>query len=238
MLGYALYRLGRNAEAIEVLDMALVDAGEDAARRGQILGDRALALGALGHHDEAIAGAGQALELAPDSACLHHVLGFVLHFAGRPADAIGPIQRALEIDPSFAAALKTLALAQAAARQRRGRRRGCCSRRCATNPLDRDAVLQLSLLHIEHKQFAEALEALEPYLREAPDDVRALNNQGLALRGLKRFDEARRALKRASRLSADDPLVLTNLGRVLVDLGRAGEARPLHEHALRDPAGR
>ena len=54
---------------------------------------------------------------------------------------------------------------------------------------------------------------------------RALNNQGLALRGLKRFDEARRALKRASRHATDDPLVLTNLGAVLVDLGRAAEAR-------------
>src|SRR5208282_1642333 len=104
-------------EAIEVLDMALVDAGEDVTRRSQIKGDRALALGALGHHDEAIAEAGQALELAPDSAVLHHVLGFVLYFSGQPADAIGPIERALEIDPSFAAALKTLALAQAATGQ-------------------------------------------------------------------------------------------------------------------------
>ena len=72
MLGYALYRLGHHSSAIEVLDMALVDAGEDAARRGQILGDRALALGAIGHHDEAIAEAGRALELAPDSAGLNH----------------------------------------------------------------------------------------------------------------------------------------------------------------------
>ena len=43
------------------------------------------------------------------------MLGFVLYAAGRPADAIDPIQRALEIDPASAAALQTLALAQAAA---------------------------------------------------------------------------------------------------------------------------
>src|SRR5205823_3520342 len=49
MLGYALYRLGHHSSAIEVLDLALIDAGEDPARRGQILGDRALALSALGH---------------------------------------------------------------------------------------------------------------------------------------------------------------------------------------------
>ena len=119
---------------------------------------------------------------------------------------------------------------------RRGRRR-CCSGRCATNPLDRDAMLQLSFLHIERSGSPRRSRPLEPYLKAVPDDVRALNNQGLALRGLKRFEEARRALKRASRLATDDPLVLTNLGRVLVDLGRAAEARSLHEHALRGLPG-
>src|SRR5262249_60367554 len=84
MLGYALYRLGNHAAAIEVLDMALTDAGADQARSAQILGDRALALGALDHHDEAVGEAGRALELAPQSAALHHILGFVLYFAGRP----------------------------------------------------------------------------------------------------------------------------------------------------------
>lgn len=115
MLGHALYRLGHFSPAIDVLDMAIVDAGEDTARHGQILGDRALALAGLGHFDEAIAEAGRALEFAPESASLNHVRGFVLYHAGRPTDALAPIQRALEIDPAFTAALKTLALAQAAA---------------------------------------------------------------------------------------------------------------------------
>jgi len=236
MLGYALYRLGHYSAAIEVLDQALVDAGEDGARRAQILGDRSLALGALGHHDEAIAEAGRALELAPDSAALNHILGFVLHFAGRPSDAIGPIERALEIDPGFMAGFKTLALAQAAT-GKGDAAVDVLQRALRHNPLDADTVLQLSYLHVERGSFAAALETLEPYLKEAPDNVRALNNQGLALRGLKRFDEARRALKRASRLSTDDPMVLTNLGRVLLDLGRAAEARSLHEHALRGLPG-
>ncbi|MEI6202131.1 MAG: tetratricopeptide repeat protein, partial [Enhydrobacter sp.] len=45
MLGHTLYRLGHFGPAIEVLDMALNDAGEDQRQRAQILGDRALALG-------------------------------------------------------------------------------------------------------------------------------------------------------------------------------------------------
>jgi Flp pilus assembly protein TadD len=101
------------------------------------------------------------------------------------------------------------------------------------NPLDRDAILQITYLQIEQKNFADALEVLEPLLKTTPNDVRALNNHGLALRGLKRLDEARRAFKRASRLASDDPLVLTNLGAVLVELGRATEGRTLHENALR-----
>ena len=45
MLGYA-YRLGRPPEAIEVLDMACSTPARIRPRRSQILGDRALALGA------------------------------------------------------------------------------------------------------------------------------------------------------------------------------------------------
>jgi tetratricopeptide (TPR) repeat protein len=236
MLGHALYRMGHYGPAIEVLDMALQDAGDDAARQGQILGDRALALGGLNHHDEAIAEAERALALAPQSASLNHVSGFILYFAGRPSDAIAPIQKALELDPTFTPALKTLALAQTAAGQTASAVE-VLRRALRHNPADRDAVLQLSFLQIEQSRFAEALETLEPFLKAAPNDVRALNNQGLALRGVKRHDEARRTLKRASRLAPDDPLVLTNLGAVLLDLGRASEARALHEHALRGLPG-
>ncbi|MBS0546821.1 MAG: tetratricopeptide repeat protein [Proteobacteria bacterium] len=230
MLGHVLYRLTHYGPAIEVLDMALNDAGEDAGRRAQILGDRALALNGLGHHDEAIAEAGKALALAPENGSINHVMGFVLYFAGKVSDALPPIQKALDL--GFTPALRTLALAQAAA-GKTDDAVATLQRAIRQNPRDRDAVLQLSLLHIEKEQFEPALAALDPYLKAMPDDIRALNNRGLALRGLKRFEEAQRSLKRASRLATDDPFVLTNLGRVLVDLGRAAEALPLHEHALR-----
>ena len=235
MLGHVLYRLG-HFEPRSRSSTRPARCRRRGARRAQIQGDRALALGGMGRHDEAIAEAEQALTLAPESASLHHVLGFVLYFAGRVSDAIAPIQKALEIDPSFAPALKTLALAQTAA-GKPDDAIDVLQRALRQNPLDRDAILQLSFLYIETDRFQQALDTLEPYLKSLPDDVRALNNQGLALRGLKRFDEARRALKRASRHATDDPLVLTNLGAVLVDLGRAAEARSLHEHALRGLPG-
>src|SRR5215212_2986118 len=58
MLGHVLYRLGHFAPALEILEQALRDAGEDGPRRAQIMGDRAVALGGLGRHDDAIAEAG------------------------------------------------------------------------------------------------------------------------------------------------------------------------------------
>lgn len=232
MLGYALYRLNQTSAAIEVLDMALADAGEDAARRGQILGDRALALAALGHHDEAIAEVGRALELAPSSPTINHALGYILHFAGRPSDAIPPIQKALELDPTFGPGYRTLALAQAAA-GKADQAIEVLKQLIERNPADRHAVLQLSIIHIEAKRFEETLAVLAAYLKIAPRDPRALNNEGLALLGLERFDEARRALKRAAKAAPDDPFVLTNFGRALVALGRADEAKTHHEHALR-----
>jgi len=54
MLGHVLYRLGNHARAVEVLDMAMADAGDDVPRQAQILGDRALALSGLDEHEQAI----------------------------------------------------------------------------------------------------------------------------------------------------------------------------------------
>lgn len=231
MLGHVLYRLGNFATAVEVLDMAALDAGEEQARRAQILGDRALSLGGLGHHDEAIEEAHKALELAPDNAILNHVLGFVLFFAGRTAEAIAPIEKALVLDPNFTQATRTLAIVKSAS-GKADEAIDLLKSAVARRPHDRNILLQLSFLHIEKGEHQQAVDLLGPYLKTVPEDVRALNNLGLALRGLKRFDEAYKVLKRASRLD-EDPLILTNLGQVLVDLGKPAEAKPMHEQALR-----
>ena len=205
---------------------ALRDAGEDAARRAQILGDRALALGGLGRHDEAIAEAEQALALAPHSASLNHVLGFVLYFAGRVAEAIAPIEKALELDPDFHAGAQDAGAGPGGRRQgRRGRRRAAAG---AAPESARSRRRPAALLPAYRAQALRrsAARRWSPISRRRPTMCAALNNQGLALRGLKRFDEARRALKRASRLSTDDPLVLTNLG------ARAGRSRPRRRSAV------
>src|SRR5258708_23325547 len=196
MLGHVLYRLGNHAAAVEVLDMAMADAGDDVPRQAQILGDKALALSGLGEHEQALAEAERALALMPQNPTLNHVLGFVLYFAGRVSDAMPPIHKALSIDPTLMPALRTLAMVQSAAGQG-DEAVDTLQRALRHNPHDRDTLLRLSVLHIEGSRPAAAVELLEPYLTTVPDDVRALNNLGLALRGRQPFDEARRALKRA-----------------------------------------
>ena len=232
MLGHVLYRLGHFEPALEILEQALRDAGEEPPRRAQIMGDRALALGGLGRHDDAIAEAEQAVALAPQSASLNHVLGFVLYFAGRVTEAIAQVEKALELDPSFTPALRTLALAQAAAGKTDDAVDGAAARP-APEPARSRRGAAAFLPASETERFEGAAGAGALSQGGARRWARALNNQGLALRGLKRFDEARRAFKRALAACRRRSPGADQLRRVLVDLGRAAEARPLHEQALR-----
>ena len=162
MLGYALYRLGQYSAAIEVFDMALDDAGDNAERRGQILGDRSLSLAALGHYDEAIAEAGRALELAPTSATLNHTLGFVLYFSGRPSDAIPPDREGAPARPGLRRR-PTARWRWPGRRRARPIRPSRSSRRSwnATHSI-RTAILQLSNLHVQAGRFEEAIQVLDP----------------------------------------------------------------------------
>jgi tetratricopeptide (TPR) repeat protein len=177
MLGHVLYRLGNHSTAVEVLDMAMADAGDDVQRQAQILGDRALALSGLGEHDQAVAEAERAMALMEQNPTLNHVLGFVLLAAGRVTDAMPPIRNALAIDPTLMPALRTLAMALSAAGQT-DEAVETLQRALRYNPLDRDSLLRLSVLHIEGNRQASAVELLEPHLKVVPDDVRALNNLG------------------------------------------------------------
>jgi tetratricopeptide (TPR) repeat protein len=47
-----------------------------------------------------VSAAQAAIELAPENAEAHETLGWAYHLAGRPAQAIEPLERALELAPS------------------------------------------------------------------------------------------------------------------------------------------
>ena len=73
--------------------------------------NRATALVQEGRWDEAIAAAGRALEIDPESVKSHLLLGTALWRAGRPAESLAHYERAIEIDPARAEAHYSLSFA-------------------------------------------------------------------------------------------------------------------------------
>jgi Flp pilus assembly protein TadD len=231
-LGYLLYRLGRNDDALVVLDAALTDLPDNDPMRPPVLGDRALVLDMVGRTDEAIAGFEGAVQLAPGNAKLHNGMGHVLLRAGRATEAETAFRRAIEIEPGFAEATRNLARA----RGEQGDTAGALDHLALahqTAPDDTDTLYDMTTLALELGEPQRAVAVLEPFLQRHPDDPRALNNLGIAYLMLDRAGEAHATMRKAYKLAPDEPLVLTNLGRALVALGRAQEAEPLHRKALK-----
>ncbi|MGE0421936.1 MAG: tetratricopeptide repeat protein [Reyranellaceae bacterium] len=231
-LGYLLYRLGRNDDALVVFDAALAELPYNDAMRPPVLGDRALALDMVGRSDEAVAGFEGALQLAPGNAKLHNGLGHVLLRMGRAAEAEAAFRRAQEIDPAFVEATRNMARA----RGEQGDSAGALDYlmlALQSDPEDTDTLYDMTTLALELGEPQRAVSVLEPFLQRHPDDARALNNLGIAYLMTDRAGESHATMRKAHKLMPDEPLVLTNLGRALVALGRAQEAEPLHRKALK-----
>ena len=72
-------------------------------------GLKALALGALSRHPEAVAAANRALTLAPQEARLHHYAGVVHYGAGKHPEATRFFEQATQLDASYSEAWYNLA---------------------------------------------------------------------------------------------------------------------------------
>ncbi len=92
----------------------------------------------------------------------------------------------------------------------------------------------------------EAIPHLRQALRVVPDDIRALDQLGVALLALDQPNEAEAALRKAAALAPADAEVALHLGRALTELGREAEGeqwlaayrklRPARQrHARREP---
>lgn len=87
---------------------------------------------------------------------------------------------------------------------------------------------------------AEALPHLNAALEVSPNDVRALDQLGVALLSLDRVTEAEAALRKAAALAPKDADVALHLGRALMDQGKEQEAQQWLEayQKLRPPRKR
>ncbi len=230
-LGYVLYRQERAHDAMASLDAALAVLPATAPEWPGVQADRGLALAAAERIDDGLAAIDEALAVAPDRAHLHHCRGHVLFHAGRRAEAIGSLQRALEMDASRAETAHLLGLARAGEGDGEGAL-AAFEAALKARPGFSAAIIDATSLAIDMGAFARALDLLKPYLEKYRDDARAWNNAGVAFLMLNELERALAAFKRAHKLDPNDPLVLTNYGRTLTRLDRPHEAAPLHRRAL------
>ncbi len=205
------------------------------------------ALVQLGRNAEAVPYLERGLRERAEAVSGHNSLGVALRATGRRAEAWARFQRALQLDPGYAAArinavatLTELADAAAAA----GDQAGAAEALAALVQLQPQELAwrrRLGAAWFLAGRPAEALPHYEHVVRQAPDAA-AHNDLGSALFKVGRADEAIAQWERACALEPDFRAARLNLIQVLAHLGRRDTAiaqtRALLQRAPGDPAGR
>ncbi|MCU0726617.1 MAG: tetratricopeptide repeat protein, partial [Planctomycetes bacterium] len=172
------------------------------------------------------------LSLAPDSAPLNYLAGWILARMVRREEAATFLRRALEADP----ALRPAALLLATLRLELGDPAGA---RAAVAPLLRSEIGDADALLVEARclelagQVPEAVTACRQALAAAPDSPAGMNNLAmLLLRTPASRAEIRELVERALRLEPDNPDFLDSLGQVRAATGDHEGARESFRKAL------
>ncbi|MBV8143689.1 MAG: tetratricopeptide repeat protein, partial [Gammaproteobacteria bacterium] len=192
---------------------------------------RAAAFTALGHREQALANAGQALRLARDDPGAHADLGVALEAVGREREALECFERAIALDPNLAAAHHNRAMLLA--------RRGEPER--ALLSFDRALALQPqhAALHANRGNalqelglLAEAEQAYSLALAIEPDDAVTIHSRALVRYLRRRYVEALEDYAALAARGRETAAALTGRGATLVALHRYGEALAPLERAI------
>lgn len=158
-------------------------------------------------------------------------LGAILSKTGKPAEALPPMQKSVELNPGDPEAhnnlgnvLKDLGrLAEAESAYRRA---------IAVAPDYVESYSNLGNLLKEMNRLAESEENYKRALVIKPDQAEALNNLGVVLRDMGKFAESEESYKRALAIKPDYAEVLNNLGVTLKDMGRISESEESYRRAI------
>jgi arylsulfatase A-like enzyme/Flp pilus assembly protein TadD len=177
------------------------------------LGDRAAAL--RGYRD--------AVAATPDDADAWALLGSLLSEDGAHQEAVEALSRAAELAPQDAAARAELARAREASGDTAGALADY-DRALALDPGSEEAVNGKALLLSHSGHPREAVDVLRAGLRQAPDDIEALNNLAWILAD-ESIDpsEAFTVAARVAQLAPDDPAVLDTHGWASIRAGRPAD---------------
>ena len=152
-------------------------------------------------------------------------LGTALTALKRPAEAVEPLRRAVELQPSFVVAINNLGIAlrelgqtQEALVQFR--------RAVELEPSYAPAQTNLGQALLDLDQNEEALAHCQEAVRLDPSSAEMHDNLGNVLRALDRLDEAWTAYWEALRLNPDLPLANAHIGLFLQKRGHFAEALP------------
>jgi protein O-GlcNAc transferase len=186
------------------------------------------------HRDGDLAGAHDlymdAAKLAPHDPAIPHLLGVLLHQAGRSLDGLAAIDRAIAMAPSvapyhFNRANVLLGLGH-----------GAQARASFVRALDLDPALGPARAWLARDALSrgdyDAARAHFAILTQAPDaDAQTWTGLALATHALGDAHGAIPAYRRARALAPDDVVALNGLGAALLDTGAVREARALLESA-------
>lgn len=186
--------------------------------------DEALACQQRGDLDGAEAGFRAALEADPDHPDALVLLGALLQKTKRAKEAIGLIERAIEVspesgrkpDPSWRVALSF-------AKRDGGDAEGALEEiesLLKLSPGTRELVFLRAELLQRLERHEEAIEDYRKFLVLVPNSSQALNNLGISLQAFGRLKEAYEAYQKALELRPNYTQAMVNVGRMLGDMGQ------------------
>jgi serine/threonine protein kinase/tetratricopeptide (TPR) repeat protein len=164
-----------------------------------------------------------------------YTLGLAERDRGAELESIAHFERALELDPAFAAAATTLSTVYGNLGE--PRRSEEYARRAYEN---RARVSERERFFIEYQyhhrvtgNLQQAITTLEVWKQTYPSDFRPANALAIAFNRLGRYDRGVEEAREALRRSPGHPFALSNLAHAYRGLGRYAEARQTAEEAVR-----
>ncbi len=183
---------------------------------------------------EAEASLRRAIELCPELTEAHYNLALSLLEAGRPADALTPLNQAIKLKPesNFYVALGNaqvqLAKLDDALRS--------YEQALKLSPENALALQGLSAVYLKNGNATQAEEVLRRAVQISPDDASVFFNLGLVLERGGRLDEAAESYRAAVDRDSSFAAAYTRLGGALSQLGKLDESeRALRSAALHAP---
>lgn len=189
-----------------------------------------------GDYADACRSFGKAVEENGDNYYLHYMLGLSRWKEGRIESATDPLNRCLELRPTFVKAWVNLARV----RRELGDPQeavALCEKALNLDGTNGDAWNVSGLAHLDNGDRDLAIECFINAISADAENAFALNNLGLAYIYAERFEEAVMPLEEAVDLAPDVAFIRNNLGVVYERLGRAADAARQYAAAMDAPEG-